>query len=240
MNETLLVLLVTLVLFFSTLIRAALGFGNALLAMPLLVLLIGVQEASPLVALAGLMISLIMLLREWRNLAWQDTLILLLSSLAGLLLGILVLTALPETIVRLILGLILMGFGLYNLFGIRLPVLDRPLLAAPFGFLAGILGGAYNANGPPVVIYGVMRGWPKETYRASLQGFFLISSAIIVAGHGLGGLWTGQVWKYLLISLPGLGAAIYLGERISKKITQESFNRVIYFLLIIMGILLFI
>lgn len=240
MNDILLIVLVVLVLFLSTLIRSAVGFGNALLAMPLLVLLLGIQAASPLVALAGLVIALIMLLRDWKNVAWQDTLVLLISSLAGLPLGVMLLTALPEETMRIILGLILIGFGLYNLFGIKLPVIDRPLLAMPFGFLAGILGGAYNANGPPIVIYGVMRGWSKETYRASLQGFFLVSGLIIVAGHGLGGLWTSQVWQYLLISLPGLVAAIFLGEMITKKITQANFNRVIYIFLILMGILMFI
>ncbi len=238
MNEVLLVILAALILFLSTLIRSALGFGNALLAMPLLVLLIGVKTAVPLVALSGLMIALIMLLREWKNLAFSDTLILLISSLAGLPLGIWMLSALPEPTVRLILGWVLIGFGAYNLIGIQLPVIDRPVLAVPFGFLAGILGGAYNANGPPIVIYGVMRGWSKETFRASLQGFFFVSGVIIAAGHGLGGLWTGQVWRLLFFSLPGVAAAVFLGERLTKKITQQKFNQVIYGFLILMGILI--
>jgi len=145
MNEIIEFSVVVIIIFLSTLVRSSFGFGNALIAMPLLALVIGVKEATPLVALAGLVISLIMLIREWRELVWKDTLVLLISSLAGLPLGLLLLTALPEP-------------------------------AVPFGFLAGILGGAYNANGPPIVIYGVMRGWKKEAFRASLQGFFFVSS----------------------------------------------------------------
>lgn len=239
MNEILLLSLVVGIIFVSTMVRSTFGFGNALVAMPLLVLVIGVKEATPLIALVGLIVSLIMLFREWREFIWKDTLVLLISSLAGLPLGLLMLTAFPENIVRTILGVILIGFGLYNLLGIQLPVLENPALAVPFGFLAGILGGAYNANGPPVVIYGMMRGWKKEAFRASLQGFFFVSSLMIVAGHVISGLWSGQILKEFLFSLPGVILAIFLGEMIAKKITQENFNRVIYTFIVLMGLAMF-
>jgi len=71
------IILVVVIMFLTTLIRSTFGFGNALIAMPLLVLMIGVKNATPLVALIGLPISLIMVIREWRDLAWKDTLALL-------------------------------------------------------------------------------------------------------------------------------------------------------------------
>ena len=239
MSDIFVVSVVVLIIFLSTLVRSTFGFGNALIAMPLLALVIGVKGATPLVALAGLVISLIMLIREWRELVWKDTLVLLISSLAGLPLGLLLLTALPEPVVRTILGMILIGFGIYNLLGVKLPVLERPVLAVPFGFLAGILGGAYNANGPPIVIYGVMRGWKKEAFRASLQGFFFVSSVMIVAGHALSGFWSRQTMTAFFASLPAVILAVFLGEKFAKKITQENFNRVIYAFLALMGVLMF-
>jgi len=133
----------------------------------------------------------------------------------------------------------LIGFGFYNLLEIRLPVVEKPILAVPFGFLAGILGGANNTDGPPIVIYGVLRGWKKEVFRASLQGFFFISGLMIVAGHGLKGLWSRQILNAFLISLPGVILAIFMGERISKKITQDNFNRVINIFSVLMGVVLF-
>ncbi len=239
MTDLIMLSLVVLIIFISTLFRSAFGFGNALVAMPLLVLIIGIKEATPLVALTGLLIALIMLVRVWRELVWKDTLVLLISSLLGLPLGLVLLSELPENTVQIILGLILIGFGLYNLAGIKLPVVESPALAVPFGFLAGILGGAYNANGPPIVIYGVMRGWKKEAFRASLQGFFFVSSLLIVSGHALSGFWSRQTLNSFFISLPVIIGAVFLGEWVAKKITQENFSRVIYVFLILMGILMF-
>ena len=76
-------ILVFVILFTSTLIRAAFGFGNALIAMPLLILILGVQSTTPLVALVGIVISLMMLIREWRDLDIKAAIYLILSSLAG-------------------------------------------------------------------------------------------------------------------------------------------------------------
>lgn len=232
--------LASLVILTSTLIRATFGFGNALLAMPLLVLLLGVREASPLVALVGLVISALMLLRGWQALQWKEILVLLLASLPGVPLGLLLLTSLPEPAVRKLLGLVLAGFGVYNLSGIKLPKVDGGWLAVPFGLLAGVLGGAYNTNGPPVLIYGYLRGWDKDQFRASLQGFFLVSNLMVIAGHGLAGLWTPRVLILFGISIPLAAGAVLIGERLASRLSQAAFDRAVHYLLILLGALMFI
>jgi uncharacterized membrane protein YfcA len=240
MSTLTVLLLVISVIFFSTLIRATFGFGNALIAMPLLVLLIGVKAASPLVALAGLVISMLMLLQDWKSLQWKETIVLLVASLPGIPLGLVLLTTVSESLVKTILGLVLIGFGLYNLLSIRLPELGSRWLAVPFGFLAGILGSAYNANGPPVIIYAVFRGWTKDQFRASLQGFFLVSNLLIIAGHGLSGLWTREILFYFVGSIPLVGLAVFLGGKIASRFSETQFNKVIYTFLILTGLLMFL
>ncbi len=240
MNFTLISILVFVIIFISTLIRSAFGFGNALIAMPLLVLILGIKTATPLVAMIGIVIALVMLLREWRELDFKDAIYLILSTLAGIPLGLFFLSSAPEQIVRIILGLILIGFSFYNLLGPKLPRIRTNALVFPAGFLAGILGGAYNTNGPPVVIYGVMRGWSKEKFRATLQGYFLISSLIIVIGHGLAGLWSPEIWQLFALSTPASILGVFSGRRLTKNVPQDTYQRLIYLFLIVAGFLLFI
>lgn len=232
--------LVLAVVFCSTLIRSTLGFGNALLAMPLLTLLIGVKSASPLVALLGLAISVLMLLRGWQAVRWREILVLLLASLPGILLGLVLLAAAPERIVKWILGLFLAGFGLYSLLEVRLPKIDSGWMGVPCGLLAGVLGGAYNTNGPPIIIYGVLRGWDRDQFRASLQGFFLISNLLIAAGHGASGLWTHQVLMLFLAGAIPAAAAVCLGERIAANLPQDRFDQLLFVFLILMGLAMFL
>ncbi len=240
MNFTLISILVFVIIFISTLIRSAFGFGNALIAMPLLVLILGIKTATPLVAMIGIVIALVMLLWEWRELDFKDAIYLILSTLAGIPLGLFFLSSAPEQIVRIILGLILIGFSFYNLLGPKLPRIRTNALVFPAGFLAGILGGAYNTNGPPVVIYGVMRGWSKEKFRATLQGYFLISSLIIVIGHGLAGLWSPEIWQLFALSTPASILGVFSGRRLTKNVPQDTYQRLIYLFLIVAGFLLFI
>mgnify|MGYP006289627303 FL=1 len=234
------ILLVLLIMLGTTFVRAAMGFGNALIAMPLLILLVGVQTAAPLVGLLGLLIAVLMLMGTWRKIVFEDAWRLVLSTLVGIPVGLFFLTSAPEGYVRMVLGVVLIAFGLFNLFGLRLPRIQRQDFALIFGFFAGILGGAYNSNGPPVVIYGVMRDWPPEKFRATLQGYFLVTAAGIVSGQGISGLWTGEVLQLVLISLPAVVLGVGLGRWAARRIPADRFDRLLYGFLVLVGTLMFL
>ena len=161
------------ILFLSTFTRSALGFGDALIGMPLLIMVVGAQTASPLVAFGASTIAITILVGEWRNVDFRVAWKLIISSLVGIPIGIYFLDVAPESVVKAVLGVVLIAFGLYNLIKPKLPVLRSEKLAYPFGLVAGILGGAYNANGPPAVIYGTLQGWSPERFRVTLQSYFL-------------------------------------------------------------------
>ncbi len=230
-----LILLVMLVLWLATFLRSAVGFGDALLAMPLIALLVGIQVATPLVAWTGLATSVLILSTSWRQVDLRTFWLLTLASLVGMPFGIWLLQHGDERIVSLLLGLLLMGYGAYSLYRPTLPALPNERWAFPFGFVAGVLGSAYNTSGPPVIIYGTMRRWPPDLFRATLQGFFLVSNMIVIAGHGLAGLWTQEVLLLTLLSLPVLVTAVIAGAMVNRRIPAAQFARVVYLLLIILG-----
>jgi len=55
---------------------AAVSFGDALLSMPLLALLILTGATVPLVALTALLIALVILIREWKHVKLRTTFVL--------------------------------------------------------------------------------------------------------------------------------------------------------------------
>ena len=80
------------ILFVSTLVRAVFGFGNALIAMPLLAMTsIGMKTATPLVALIAAILSLVILVKDWRIIDFKSTWRLLVGTLPGIPLGLLLL-----------------------------------------------------------------------------------------------------------------------------------------------------
>lgn len=231
------------ILFISTLVRSTLGFGDALVAMPLLVLVVGVRTATPLVAFAATTIALVIIMSDWRRIDLRATRRLVLASLAGIPAGLLLLKFAPESYVKAVMGVLLIAYGLYSLLRPELPRMtdesgDRS--AYLFGFIAGVLGGAYNANGPPLVVYGTLRRWSPEHFRATMQGGLFFTGAMILAGHGVAGLWTTRVLELYLYSLPLILLAVFAGGRLHRRIRRETFSRIVYVFLVVIGLLFLI
>lgn len=240
MEPTTTILLVLGILFLSTFIRSALGFGDALIAMPLLAMVVGLQIATPLTAMGATTIATTILIRSWKKVDIKAAWRLVITTWIGIPIGIYFLKAAPDLIVKSLLGVIITGFGLYNLIVPNLPRLKNENWAYLTGLIAGILGGAYNTNGPPVVIYGMLRRWDPEKFRATLQGYFLPTGLAILITHGLAGMWTPQVVNLYLYSVPVIIIAVVIGGKVNKLIPKGKFDNVVYGFLVIIGILLII
>lgn len=229
---------VLIIIFFSTFVRSALGFGDALIAMPLLALVVGMKTATPLVAMGASTIAFTILLKSWRdveiNAAWR----LVVSTWVGIPIGLFFLKAAPESLVKALLGILLVVFSAYNLLSPKLPTLKTEKWSYLTGLVAGVLGGAYNTNGPPVVVYGMLRKWSPEKFRATLQGYFLPTGSAILIGHGLAGLWTPHVVRLYLVCLPVIFVSTLIGGWVNQRIPQGKFDKIIYSFLVLVGVLL--
>jgi uncharacterized membrane protein YfcA len=224
------------VLFAAAFIRSALGFGDAVVAMPLLAMAVGLRTATPLVAFVGPTISLLILARDWRRVEFKAAGRLIAATLLGIPVGVYGLDRLPETPLKIALGAIILLYGLFGLVRPRTRLTaERPAFPWVVGWTAGVLGGAYNTNGPPIVAYGMLRGWPPDSFRATLQGYFLPTGLAILAGHGIAGLWTATVLRSYLWSLPAIAAGVVLGGLLNKKLTHATFTRLVYLFLAVMG-----
>jgi uncharacterized membrane protein YfcA len=235
-SPTSLVLAVAGIVLAAAFVRSALGFGDAVIAMPLLVALLGLRTATPLVAFMGPTIALLILARHWRKGDWKVSARLVGSSFAGIPIGIYLLTRLPEGPLKIALGLIILLYGLFGLLrpGLRIRN-ERVPLPYLVGFMAGILGGAYNTNGPLVVIYGRLKGWPPERFRATLQAYFLPAGIFILLGHGAAGLWTGEVIRLYLWALPALVLGVWAGGHVNRNLPGDRFGRYVDAALVVMG-----
>jgi len=226
------------VLFLASAIRSSLGFGEALVAVPLMALLLPVEVAAPLAVLVSITIALIVVIQDWKHVHVRSAAWLVGSTIAGIPLGLLMLKTVPETVVKVLLGLVIVGFSLHSLLGRSYRNLANDTYSWAFGFIAGILGGAYGMNGPPLVMYGSLRGWSPKQFRATLQGYFLPASLLGMLGYGLTGLWTNQVSRLFLWSLPLVVAATFLGRWLHHRLDERRFRFAVHAGLVGIGIIL--
>ncbi len=231
-------LTVVAVIFLATLVRSAFGFGEALVAVPLLALLVPVEEAVPLATLVSITVAAVVVAQDWHKVHVRSAGWLIFATLFGIPLGLWLLTAVAEAAVKFILALVIMGFSAYCLRSRHKLELTNDRWAWLFGFGAGILGGAYGMNGPPLVIYGSLRHWTPEHFRATLQAYFLPASVLGMCGYWLAGLWTLPVTRYYVWSLPAAFVAIFMGRAINRRLKSRAFLRYIHCGLILIGLLL--
>jgi uncharacterized membrane protein YfcA len=231
-------LLVIGIVFLGTLIRSSLGFGEALIAVPLLALFMPVEQAAPVAVLVSIAIALLILLQDWRKVHFRSAGWLILSTLFGIPCGLFFLRTLSGSVVKAALALVIIAFSAYALFNHDKHRLEDDRLAWIFGFLAGVLGGAYGMNGPPLAMYGSLRRWRPDHFRATLQAYFFPASLAGMAAYGVAGLWTHTVTHLCLLSLPGVALAVPLGRAVNGRIQPGRFTSFVYAGLIAIGAIL--
>lgn len=225
------------IVFLATLIRSAFGFGEALVAVPLLAFCIPLGTAAPLATLLSITVAAIVVVQDWHRIHLLSAGWLVASSLFGIPLGLLLLTSSHQRLVKGGLAFIIILFSVYSLVG-RVPLElrgDSRLWLLTCGFCAGVLGGAYGMNGPPLVIYGAMRRWSAQQFRATLQGYFLPASLVGMAGFWLSGLWTRSVTHYYFLSLPLTILGVVLGRMINHRLQGDGFFKYLYLGLAVVG-----
>ena len=226
--------------FVATLTRSTFGFGESLVAVPLLALVIPLEVAVPLSVLISILVAAVVVAQDHEQIHFASVKWLVLFALLGIPLGLVILVYLDTNAVKLALGCLVVAYSAYGLLGRRTLHLERDsrLWLFACGFFSGVLGGAYGLNGPPLVIYGNLRRWDAPQFRATLQAYFLPASILGATGFALHGLLSSSVLRYFAMSLPAVVPAMVLGRYFNRRLHGRSFFRYVYAGLIVVGALL--
>lgn len=233
-------LFIAFIILLGVFIQSLSGFGLGLVSMPLLTLLIDVRVASPLMNLIALSTLSIISFYYRKKLEFKKILGLVISSGLAIPFGVYFLKSMDQTITLTLLGIVVISYALYSLFELPLPLIHSHKWGYGFAFFSGLLSGAYNTGGPPIIIYGSCRRWTQEQFKSTLNFFFFCNVIVVLINHLLQGNFTSEVLRLFILSIPmilvGLGSGLFL----SKKINLLLFRKLVLFLLIITGVQLLI
>ena len=231
-------LLVSIIFLLAGFIQGVSGFGSALVAIPLLSLIIDIKAAVPLCILNSLVITTYLSLKMRRHLDPEKLLPLCLAAVPGIIVGSTILKQVSSTIIRVSLGIMLITYSLFSLFTKPQPRKLHKAWSWIAGFLSGAIGAAFSAGGPPTIIYTTMSDWNKDAIKATLSGFFLFNSYLIAAVHAINGLTTIEIFTYFMISAPFVLLGTVLGTICYGKIPRDRYLQIIFAFLAGMGIMM--
>ncbi|HEY4438612.1 MAG TPA: sulfite exporter TauE/SafE family protein [Lelliottia sp.] len=230
--------IVIAIMFMYTFVGICAGFGGALTTMPLITLLLPLKMAAPMSVIVGTATALYATWLSRKETQWKSALVLILFSFAGIPVGIYALSYLPDHIMKIGLGGFLILYSFYSLFIPRLPVYDKNWIAMPIGVIAGALGSAFSTNGPPVVIYGMLRNLAPAAFRGTLNAFFTANNIAIIGGLTTSGILTVSTIKLVLFCVPTMILGSLVGQYVHKRISVNVFRVMVFLLLIASGAML--
>jgi uncharacterized membrane protein YfcA len=199
------------------------GFGFGLTAMGLLPRVLTLDEAQTVVTLTSLAACLTMALMTFRQVQWSCVGRLWLGSAAGVPLGFLLLTALEPSPALRVLGLAICLLVVFEAIVMRHYKIHFPAWSVWFiGLASGMLSGAFNIGGPPLVVYIFDHPWPKEQKVATLSALFLSGGLIRLMLLLYHDRIPAESWTSAACAIGPIWAAIFCGNRLLRFVSQPQ------------------
>lgn len=236
--ETFSILVVVGVMFLYTFVGICAGFGGGLTSMPLITMVLPLKMAAPMSVIVGTGTALYATWLSRKETDWKSAAVLIIFSLLGIPVGLYALSYLSDHIMKIGLGGFIILYSFYSLFIPRLPVYDKRWIAAPMGAVAGALGAAFSTNGPPVVMYGMLRNLGPAAFRGTLNAFFTANNIAIIGGLTTSGILTISTVKLVVLCIPTMILGSIVGQYVHKRISVKVFRIMVFLLLIASGAML--
>ena len=175
--------------------------------------------------------------RLWKHISFAEIRPLLIGGALGVPIGVTALTELDPRWIKGSLGVFLVVYSVWSLQS-RTPS-ESPLSrkwALPAGFFSGILSGAFNTGGPPVVLYGTERKWNPHAFRGNIQGFFAPVAGFTLTLLALKGAITKESLTINAQLLPFLLAGMVAGDRFADQVEEGAFRKILLVSLLLVGV----
>ncbi len=227
-----------LVLFAAFFIYSFVGFGAGLVAIPLLLIVLPAKTVIPVTLAITLINGLFLVRQGWGHVQWKHVLRLLLGGLVGVPIGVSCLKFLPSQVIVLSVNICIFIFACLYLSKVK-PKLkhEHPIIESATGLASGILSGGCGVGGPPIVMYGILRGWQKDAFRSTMLIYFVglgvwsNLSLVLFKMHS-----TETIRLILIMVIPSLFAS-WLGVRLKKKASEDVFQRVVLIVIVVTSLI---
>lgn len=214
------------IIFLGSFFATISGFGFALVATPLLSLIMPVKWAIIFILVLTVVLRILTMYRVWGQFDWRTVLTTSAGSLAGMVPGSMLLHKISVSHMEFFLGIVLLlaTFLMSRQYTVKISSQTGGRLGA--GFLSGFFGACTSVSGPPLVLYFLNEHTEKNLMRANMIWIFgLTGMLMVIVSYFAGNVGTVENWNYMYTMVPGTIAGIMAGERMFYRLNQELFRR---------------
>lgn len=215
------------------------GFGTALVAGPVLLHFMPLSRIIPLLVL----LDFVAAFGNWlpaRKAVVRDELLRLLPCMAiGCGLGVLFLLQLKSDLLLLLMGLFVTSYALYSLALKIRPTHLHGYWAIPAGTIGGLFGALFGSGGFLYALYLNARLSSTEQARATQSALISCSTVVRLSLFLLAGVYADiDLLKLAACLLPVMFAGLWLGRKLTQKLSRDAFVRLVTWLVLASGVAL--
>ncbi len=225
------------IFFIAYTIQAITGFAGNIIAMPAGMATVGMTESVAMLNATGVIGCGLIAIQNWKDINWRELAVMLVVMTPFMFVGIWLDTVLPLGVLSKIYGAIVVVVGVRGLVLKKQRFMPKWLLAVLL-VLAGLIQGMFVSGGAILAIYALQRLEDKNEFRATLSCIWMVLNFVYAALQFAQGNFTSDCLVMVAIAIPLLLVATWLGNKLQKRISQESFVKVTYVLLSVIGAIL--
>lgn len=217
------------------------GFGTGLVASGLWLHAVPAQHVPPLVLLVSLVGQLIakhkLSIGLNKGAAFLSPLVI--GGALGIPLGVLTLTGMSPGSLRLSIGVLMIAYVLWQLFGpadTRIDAMRGPAPEALAGFGGGYIGGLAGIPGPLPLIFLQLRGGTRQEQRASYLPYSLVMLCVGCVAFVVSGHLDVNVAGLAAICLPVILAGTWIGSNVFLGLDENQFRKLLAGFLLFAGL----
>ena len=233
-------IIATLVAFF---IKGLCGFANTLIFNGILSYTANNINISPLEVVLGYPSNIILVWKERKSLNWKIWLPLMVLVVAGSIPGIFLLKHTDAGLLKVIFGIAVIIIGIEMLFREMKSSNGKSggskIILVLIGIISGLLCGLYGV-GALLAAYVSRVSENSHEFKANICVVFVVENTIRIILYAATGILTLAVLKQVVILIPFMLAAVFLGMKSSSVLNEKVIKKIVIVLLILSGIVLII
>jgi len=216
--------------------QAVSGFGFAMLGVPLMIPVLGVQAAVVVVTALSLVLTVSRTVADRHKVRWRPVLTLSAVAMAGIPIGLVLLVLLDPRWLAFGVGVVVIGATALLSRRTTWRMTNTGAVCGA-GLASGVLLSATGINGPPVVAIFQTMGLRPVVFRASLQAAFVLQDLVAIIGFVFIARLTLDIGLTALAAAPAVWVGWWFGDLLFRRIGVSVFRIVVLWMLLISGLL---
>ncbi len=217
-------------------VRGLVGFGAAMILVPILSAVMSPTAAVPLLTVVDGLVTLPLFVAATKECRWREIVPLTIAAVVALPIGIAILVHVPTETVRLGISITILLLVGVIASGWRYRGSPSLPLTLGVGAASGALGGATGMIGPPVILFWLGGQNNAALVRANINAFFGLMILITTVAYWIGGLFTREILAVSVQLAPIYGAAVWVGARGFRHTSDVLYRRFAFVLITLIAI----